>query len=90
MNQVLRVGVDYLESVHGPAAEEGWEPAVRIMELAKGRRIVPLPLSDEEIFKELSDVADLWDHPEVDHRPTRRTARRIRFALEDYALGIDR
>ena len=77
----MRVGVRYLEWAHGPAADDGHPPAVAIMELCNGRKIVQLPLDDRAIRDELLSVAELWDHPDTEDLPAMRTARRIRNTI---------
>ena len=92
MTKTLRIGTGYIEFGHGPAAEEGHEPAERLMQACKGRKIIEVDLTDDALFEELRTVAELNDHPEVnDHAPNhRRTARRILRAQEDFVLGIER
>jgi len=83
----LRVGAGYIEWAHWGAAEEGCGAAERLMEMTKGRKIVRVDISDEDLRTELQQVAELWDHPETEDRNHARTARRIRRAIEDFVLG---
>jgi hypothetical protein len=85
MASTIRVNRDYLEWAHGPAADDGYPPAVRIIEAVqrcKGKLVV-LDLTDDELRTELHSCASLWDHPETasengaGNPSARRTAARI-------------
>jgi hypothetical protein len=95
MRGVIRVGRDYLEWAHGPAADDGYPPAVRLLALLDGgRKVATIPLEDEELRRELHSAADLWDSPETAREDgagnpsARRAARRIMRELGPYVYQV--
>ncbi|MDR7461764.1 MAG: hypothetical protein QN204_05005 [Armatimonadota bacterium] len=82
----ITVGAKYLIWAHEPAAESGHRPAQRLVDLCNGRRLVRVPLGDEELRRELHCVADLYCHAETREADPDmyRVAKRIMRILGPY------
>lgn len=75
----MQIPYGYLDYAHGPAAEAGFAPALRLFGLPLRKRRVEVNLSDQELREELYQVAELYADGKGEDFPKRHinTARKI-------------
>jgi len=79
----------YLEYAHGPAAETGYGPALRLFQITAKKNRVEIDLADEELREELRDVAEIYEDGRDQLFPRRHigTARQILREIREFEKG---
>lgn len=82
----------YIEYAHGPSAETGYGPALRLFQLPIKKKRVEVDLSDEELREELRDVAEIYEDGKDQLFPRRHigTARSILREIREFEKGISK